>query len=195
MSCDGLVKNSRLSWALFFERLELTIFLWGSGEFQIHRDKCERSDPRSQWFHVFFSPILSGRRIEAMKSHERIWQKPRVPGIEWFRVFPLEWFFRGRWVAILMFRAWPNSRGLLVLVPMAFASTCLEDAIPASERWDLVAWRKTGKPRGHAFTSGEAAVRTFVFLDTWNSHPVFLPNSPFVYLLFTGKTVPQVTKG
>ena len=54
MSCDGLVKNSRLSWALFFERLELTIFLWGSGEFQIHRDKCERSDPRSQWFHVFF---------------------------------------------------------------------------------------------------------------------------------------------
>ena len=27
---------------------------------------------------------------------------------------------------------------LLVLVPMAFASTCLEDAIPASERWDLV---------------------------------------------------------
>ena len=109
MSCDGLVKNSSLSWALFFERLDLTFFLWGSGEFQIHRDKFERSDPGSQWFHAFFffqsfqDDVLKPwnlmkkpwKNLGSLESSDSLSSRGFLSGPRHGFLMIFEWFFQG----------------------------------------------------------------------------------------------------
>ena len=181
----------------FFRKVGVDIFLWGSGEFQIHRDKFERSDPGSQWFHVFFfSNPFRTRKLKPwnlMKKHE----KTSGP---WNRVIPClpAWviFSRGRWVAILMWVAHENELAALSTTELARSigaganGLCIYMLGGCYPSLRTLGPRHSAKNRLRVSCQQLQVNQPFGPSFFWTPGiPNGLPNSPFVYLLFTGKTV------